>query len=97
MVDVPEAVSKRRPKPVRRGVARRAGGWDNSDDRRIGREVIRYCPAQGCCALPRSSVATVAICRRRSGTGVAKVAGHGGVKAGQGEGGSVVVKGRPKP
>ena len=39
------SVSERRSQPIRRGVARRAGGWDDSDDGGVGGQVIRYCPA----------------------------------------------------
>ena len=41
----PEVVSKRRAKPIRRGVARRAGGWNDSDDGRVGGGMIWYRPA----------------------------------------------------
>ena len=97
MIDVKEIVSERRPKPIGRGVARRAGGWDDSDDGGVGGEVIRHRPSQRSRALPLSSVATIAIGRRHSGTGVAEIAGHGDVRAGQRETGCVVVKDRAQP
>ena len=97
MIDVKEIVSERRPKPIGRGVARRAGGWDDSDDGRVGGEVIRYRPAQSCRALPLSGVATIAIGRRLGGADVAKVAGHRDVRAGQRETRRVVVKDRAQP
>ena len=90
-------VSKRRPQPIRRGVARRAGGWDDSHDGGVGSSVIGYCPAQRRRALPSSGVATVAISGRHGGTGMAKVAGHCGVRASQWETGRTVVKDRAKP
>jgi hypothetical protein len=61
-------------------VASRAGGWITGSD------VIRYQRTQIRGALPLRSVASVAIRWRRGGTGVAKAAGHGGVRAGQREG-----------
>jgi len=97
VIDVKEIVSERRPKPIGRGVARRAGGWDDSDDGGVGGEVIRHRPAQRSRALPLSSVATIAIGRRLGGTGVAKVAGHGDVRAGQGETGCAVIEDCAQP
>jgi len=85
-------VSKRRPQPIRRGVARRASGWDDSDDGGVGSSVIGYCPAQRRSALPLSGVATVTVGGRHGGAGVAKVAGHGDVRAGQRETSRVVVE-----
>jgi hypothetical protein len=56
--------------------------------------MVRHGPAQRCGALPLSGVATVTIGRRHSGTGVAKVAGHGDMRAGQRETGCIVIKNR---
>ena len=73
-------------------MARRASGRDES-----GGDVIRHRPVgQRQCdsAQPLSGVATVAIEWRWSGTSVAKVAGHRGVRAGQGKPSCVVVKNR---
>jgi len=97
VIDVKEIVSKRRPKPIRRRVARRAGSRDDSDGGSVGGEVIRYRPAHRLGALPLSRVAAVAIRRRHGRTGVAQVAGHGDVRAGQGKTGRAVVKDRAEP
>lgn len=59
--------------------------------------MVRHRAAQRGGALPLSGVATVTIGRRHCGTDVAKVAGHGDVRAGQGETGRVVIEDRAKP
>jgi len=97
VIHAPETVSKRRSQPIRRGVARRAGGGGDTDDSCIGGEVIWHVPAQRRRALPLSGVATVAIGRRHGRTGVAKIAGHGDVRAGQRETGRVVIEDRAQP
>lgn len=86
-------VSKSRSQPIRRGVARRAGGWDDSDDGGVGRQVIRYSPAQGSGAIPIGGVATVAVGRRRRTTGMAQVAGHREMRACEWESSRAMVKG----
>lgn len=97
MIDVKEIVSELRPEPIGRGVARRAGGWDDSDGGGVGGEVIRYRPAQRGRALPLSGVAAIAIGRRLGRGDVAKVAGHCDVRAGQRKTGRIVVKDRAQP
>ena len=97
VIHIPEIVSKRRPQPIRRGVARRASGGDDPDNGGVGGDVIRYLPAQRCGALPLSRVATVAIRRRHSATGVAKGAGHSDVRSGQRETRRAVIKNRAQP
>jgi hypothetical protein len=94
MVHVEPGVSKRRPQPTCRVVARGACGWDDSGDNGVDGEVIRDRPTQRRGALPLSGVATIAIQRRRSCCEVAKVAGHRGVRASQGKPGCIVVKDR---
>ena len=76
-------------------MARRASGRDESRSDVIwhGRVGQRQCDG----ALPLSDVATVAVEWRRSGTGVAKVAGHRDVRAGQRKRRGVVVKNRALP
>src|SRR5260370_11374159 len=68
---------KRRRQPTCRVVARRACGWDDSGDAGVDGEVVRHRPAECCGAQPLSGMATVAIRRRRSGSGVAKIASDG--------------------
>jgi len=97
MINVPERVGKRRPQPICGGVARRAGGWDDSDGGRVGGEVIRYRSAQRLCALPLSGVATVAVGRRHGGTCVAEIASCCNVRAGEGETRRAVVEDCARP
>ncbi len=97
MIDVKETVRERRPKPIRRGVARRARRGHDSDHRGVGGQVIRYLPPQRRRALPSSGVATVAIRRRHGRTDVAKGAGRRDVRPGQRETRRGVVKHRAQP
>lgn len=97
VIDIPPRVRKRRAQPIRRGVAGCACGCSDSGCGRVGSEVIRHRPAHCRSALPLGGVATVAVGRGHGGTGVAKVAGHRDVRAGQRETGCVVVKDRAKP
>jgi hypothetical protein len=99
VIHVPKIVSKRRPKP-RRGqgcVARRASRWSDPDDGGVGGKVIRHGPAHRLGALPLSGVATVAVGRRLSGAGVAKVARRSNVQSDQWKSGRAVVKDRARP
>lgn len=59
--------------------------------------MIGHISAERCGALPLGSVAAVAIGGRHGGTGVAKIAGHGGVRSGQREAGSVMIENRTEP
>jgi hypothetical protein len=59
--------------------------------------VVGHRSAQRCGALPLGHVATVAIGGWHRGSRVAKVAGHGGVRAGQRETGGRVIKRCPEP
>jgi hypothetical protein len=101
VTDTPPRVGKRRPQPTGRVVAGRAGscGIDDSCHGRVGGKVIRHHPAHRCGALPLSGVATVAIDRRPSRTGVAEVASQRWrhVRASQRETSGVVVKARAQP
>ena len=97
VIHVPEIVGKCRPQPTCCGVASRAGSWNNSDCSGVRGQVIRYGPAECRGALPLCCVAAIAISRRHSGTGVAKVTGYGGMRAGQGKAGCAVVKDRAQP
>ena len=86
-----EIVSKGCTQPRGRRMACCTRSWVTGGD------VIGNRPAQRCRALPLSGVATVTIHWRRSGTGVAKIAGDCGVRAGQWKGRCVVIKGRTQP
>ena len=86
--DLPPRVCKRRGGPVRSGVAGRA----RAGRREAVAGVIRDCSSKRRSAVPIGSVATVAIGRRHGGTGVAEVAGHGGVRTGQREAGGAVIE-----
>jgi hypothetical protein len=97
VIYVPKIVSKGCAQPVRRGVARRACAWDDSDDGSVCSEVIRYIPAQGLSFLPISGVTAVTISRRHSGADVAKVASYGDMRACQRETGRAVVKDCAQP
>jgi hypothetical protein len=97
VIHVPEIVGKCRPQPTCCGVASRAGSWNDAYCSGIGGEVIRYGPAERCSALPLCRVAAIAIRRGHSGTGVAEVARHSGMRAGQGKAGCAVVKDRAQP
>ena len=89
----PPRVSECRTRPCRGRVAGRA----RAGSRETGPCMVRHGPAQRGGALPIRSVATVAIGRRHSGTGVAKIACHSDMRAGQGETGRVVIKDRAQP
>lgn len=91
--DLPPGVCKRRGRPVSGRMARRAGAGRR--ETRAG--VVRNSSAKCCRAVPVGRMATVAVGRRHGGTGVAKVAGHGDVRTGQGEPGGAVVKDRSEP
>ena len=97
VIHAPEIVGKCRPQPTCGGMAGRAGSWNDAYCSGISGEVIRYCSAERRGALPLCRVATVAIGGRHSGTGMAKVARHGGMRAGQGKAGCAVVKDRAQP
>ena len=77
VIDIPQSVEiVGRTKPAGGRVTRRTGNGKSGGD------VIRYRPGQCHGVLPIGGVATIAIQWRRSGTGVAKIAGHRGVRAG---------------
>jgi len=97
VIHIPEIVSHRRPKPIRRGMAGRAGGCGDPDGRSVGGQVIRHRTSHGLSALPLGRMAAVAIGWRLSGGDMAKVAGHGDVRASQGKTGRAVIKDRAEP
>ena len=97
VVHAPEIVSKGRTQPIRRGVARRASGGNDSDDRCVGGKVIWHRATHGRRALPLSCMAAVAIRGRNGGADMAKVAGHADVRPGQRESRRAVIKNRAEP
>ena len=97
VVHAPEIVSKCRTQPIRRGVARRASGGNDSDDRCVGGKVIWHRATHGRRALPLSCMAAVAIRGRNGGADMAKVAGHADVRPGQRESRRAVIKNRAEP
>lgn len=91
--DPPPRVSERRSSPVRCGVTGRA----RTGSRESSPGVIRNGSAQCRGAIPIGSVTAVAIGWRHSRAGMAKIAGHRDVSAGQRETGGVVIKGSAEP
>ena len=59
--------------------------------------VIRHGSAEGCSAVPIGGVATVAIRRRHGGTYVAKIAGHGSMRARESKTCRAVIEGCAEP
>lgn len=89
----PPRVSECRARPCRGRVA----GGARAGSREAGPGMVRHRPAHRGGALPLSGVATVAIGRRDSGSGVAEVAGHGHMRAGQWKTCGVVIKDGAQP
>jgi hypothetical protein len=89
VIDAPQGVKTiGRTKPTDRRVASLTCSCESGSD------VIWNRSAQRHGVLPIRGVATIAIRWRRSGTGVAKIACHGSVRAGQLEPSRSMVKGR---
>jgi hypothetical protein len=93
MGDPPPRVCESRASPCCGVVAGRA----RARRRETIAGMVRDGSAKSCSALPLSGVATVAICWRHGGTGVAKVAGYSDVRAGQREPGGAMVEDRAEP
>ena len=90
MIHVEPGVIEHCAQPRGRRVAGRAGRWEQ-----CGNMIWNTCQRRR--ALPLSGVATVAIDRRHRRAGVAKVAGHRDMRAGQWETGKAMVKNRAQP
>ena len=97
VIDIPPGVGKRRAQPIRRRVAGCACGSGDSGRGRVGGEVIRHGPAHRRGALPLSRVAAVTVGRRHGGTGMAEVASHRDMRAGEGETRCAVIEDRARP